>query len=59
MFLLLALSHLDRLTDADCLFPEYLHLTSEIAHIRKFLTPVEAGYLEAITHVVQYAQSIQ
>jgi len=57
MFLLLALSHLDRMTDSDCGELEHYELDLEIENLLKFLRPVERGYFNAILDVVTFAQS--
>ena len=57
MFLLLALSHLDRMTDRDCGEIEHYELDFEIEQLLKFMRPVERGYYNAILDVVTFAQS--
>jgi hypothetical protein len=59
MFLLLALSHLDRMTDPDCGELEHYELDDQIEQLRKLMRPVEVGYFNAILDIVHYAQSIR
>ena len=56
--LLLALSHLDRMTDANCGEAEHYELDHEIEKLLRLMRPADAGYFHGILDVINFARTL-